>query len=83
MSSHSQRPIPNIDSRLLLFDLPSTKSAWKLATTCETLAHGKTIKIKGFPKHHKVKLFRVEVSTHRTDWVVTNDIARDSSVLSR
>jgi DDE superfamily endonuclease len=45
----------------------------------ETLAHGKTIKIKGFPKHHKVKLFRVEVSTHRTDWVVTNDLTQDSS----
>lgn len=45
----------------------------------ETLAHGKTIKIKGFAKHHKVKLFRVEVSTHRTDWVVTNDLTQDSS----
>jgi hypothetical protein len=43
------------------------------------LSHGKTIKIKGFPKHHKVKLFRVEVSTHRTDWVVTNDLTQDSS----
>ena len=44
-----------------------------------SLAHGKTIKIKGFPKHHKVKLFRVEVSTHRTGWLVTNDLAQDSS----
>ena len=42
------------------------------------LARGKTVKIKGFPKHHKVKLFRVEVSTHRTDWVVTNDQTQDS-----
>src|SRR6202158_1489707 len=40
------------------------------------LAHGKTIKIKGFPKRHKVKLFRVEVSTHRTDWVVTNHLTQ-------
>ena len=40
-------------------------------------AHGKTIKIKGFPKEHKVKLFRVAVSTHRTDAVVTNDLAQD------
>jgi len=31
--------------------------------------HGKTVKIKGFPKDHKVKLFRVVVSTNRTDWV--------------
>jgi hypothetical protein len=43
------------------------------------LVSGKTIKIKGFPKTHKVKLFRVVVSTHRTDWIVTNDLAQDSS----
>lgn len=36
--------------------------------------HGKTVKINGFPKTYKVKLFRVAVSTHRTDWVVTNDL---------
>ncbi|NBV84489.1 transposase, partial [bacterium] len=41
--------------------------------------HGKTIKIKGFPKDHKVKLFRVEVSTNRTDWVVTNDLEQNST----
>jgi hypothetical protein len=45
----------------------------------QALADGKTIKIKGFPKMHKVKLFRVVVSTHRTDWVVTNDLSQDSS----
>jgi hypothetical protein len=42
------------------------------------LSQGKTIKIKGFPKDHKVRLFRVEVSTHRTDWVVTNDPTQES-----
>lgn len=45
----------------------------------EEIIDGKTIKIKGFPKIHKVKLFRVVVSTHRTDWVVTNDLSQDSS----
>lgn len=45
----------------------------------EELKQGKIIKIKGFPKEHKVKLFRVEVSTHRTDYVVTNDITQDST----
>ena len=44
----------------------------------EELTQGKIIKIKGFPKEHKVKLFRVEVSTHRTDYVVTNDLTQDS-----
>jgi hypothetical protein len=47
------------------------------------LAHGKTVKIKGFPKHHKVCLFRSEVSTHRTDWVVTNDATQDSAEATR
>ncbi len=43
------------------------------------VAHGKRIKIKGFPKDHKVRLFRVEVSTHRTDWIVTNDSTQNST----
>ena len=44
----------------------------------EELAYGKRLKINGFPKDHKVRLFRVEVSTHRTDWVVTNDPTQHS-----
>ena len=42
--------------------------------------HGKLVKIKGFPKDHKVKLFRL-VFSHGcplgTDYVVTNDLAQD------
>lgn len=49
-----------------------------LAWTNHDWTHGKVIKIKGFPKDYKVKLFRVAVATHRTDWVVTNDLAQDS-----
>ena len=41
---------------------------------------GKLIKIKEFPSSCKVKLFRVEVSSNRTDWVVTNDLAQDSTL---
>jgi hypothetical protein len=44
---------------------------------------GKTIKIKGFPKDHKARLFRVEVSTHRTDWVVTNDLTQQSTAATQ
>jgi hypothetical protein len=44
---------------------------------------GKTVKIKGFPKDHKVRLFRVEVSTHSTDWVVANDPFQDSTEATR
>lgn len=41
--------------------------------------HGKRVKLRGFPKHHKVQLFRVTVSTHRTDYVVTNDNAQTTT----
>jgi hypothetical protein len=47
--------------------------------TAEELAHGKVIKVKGFPKDYKVKLFRVVLSTQRTDYVVTNDWAQDDT----
>ena len=43
------------------------------------LAHGKLIKIRSFPKDKKVKLFRVTVSTDRTEFVATNDITQDST----
>lgn len=35
---------------------------------------GKLIKVRGFPKDKKVKLFRVIVSTDKTEFVVTNDL---------
>ena len=41
--------------------------------------HGKIVKLKGFPKDHKVKLFRVVLSTQRTDYIVTNDFAQDNA----
>jgi hypothetical protein len=50
-----------------------------LAWTAHEIDHGKRIKIKKFPKDCKVKLFRVVVSSNRTDWVVTNDLAQDST----
>jgi hypothetical protein len=43
------------------------------------LKQGKLIKIKGFPKDYKVKLFRVVVSSRRTEWIVTNDLFQDST----
>jgi hypothetical protein len=41
--------------------------------------HGKLIKVRGFPKDKKVKLFRVIVSTDKTDYVVTNDLSQAST----
>ena len=45
----------------------------------QELKRGKLTKIKGFPKDYKVKLFRVVVSSNRTEWIVTNDLSRDSA----
>src|SRR5829696_2388192 len=45
----------------------------------EELKKGKLIKIKGFPKNCKVKLFRVVVHSRRTEWIVTNDLSPDSA----
>jgi hypothetical protein len=42
------------------------------------LEEGKLIKVRGFPKDYKVKLFRVVVSKRRTEWIVTNDLSQDS-----
>jgi hypothetical protein len=41
--------------------------------------HGKLIHIKSFPKGHRVKLFRLVLSTQRTDYVVTNDLTQDTT----
>ena len=63
--SNATRPYQRIDS---------------LSWTASEAASGKRPKIRGFPKHHKVKVFRV-ASTHRTDDVVTNDLSQsDASV---
>jgi hypothetical protein len=42
-------------------------------------AHGKTIHIKSFPKGHRVKLFRLALSSERTDYIATNDLAQDTA----
>lgn len=47
------------------------------------LAAGKRLKIKGFPRDHKVQCFRVAVTTDRTDYVVTNDLAQDSTTAAQ
>lgn len=51
------------------------RAASALQLSAQDLSDGKTIKIKSFPKNHKVKLFWVVVSTDRTDWIATNDLA--------
>ena len=40
---------------------------------------GKRFHLKKFPKGHQVKLFRIALSTQRTEYVVTNDHSQNSS----
>jgi hypothetical protein len=64
--SQAARPYQRIDS---------------LAWTASELESGKHIKIRGFPKNHKVKVFRVASTSRRTDYVVSNDLNQsDASV---
>ncbi len=42
-------------------------------------AHGKNVHVKDFPKGHRLQLFRLVVSTDRTDYIVTNDGTQDST----
>ena len=66
--SGGQRPYQRVDSLV-----------WNEAD----LAQGKRIKIKGFPKDHKVHLFRVAVATHRTEWIVPTDRTQNSTVATQ
>lgn len=40
---------------------------------------GKSVHVKDFPKGHRLQLFRLVLSSERTDYVVTNDTAQDST----
>jgi len=51
----------------------------QLVWTPDELAQGKLIKVRGFPKDKKVKLFQVTVSTNRTEFVATNDLSQTST----
>jgi CRISPR/Cas system-associated protein Cas5 (RAMP superfamily) len=54
------------------------KSLEKMEWKKSEIEQGKLIKIKGFPRDKKVKLFRVTVSANRAEYVVTNDINQNS-----
>ena len=47
------------------------------------LAEGKLVKLNKFPLDIKVKLFRVVVSSDRTDWLITNDLTQNSTVAAQ
>jgi hypothetical protein len=47
-----------------------------LLRTCNEQIYGKTVHLRGFPKGHQMKLFRMPLSTGRTDYVVTDDLSQ-------
>jgi len=50
-----------------------------LTWTATEAQQGKTVHLKDFPQGHQVKLFRLVLSTQRTDFIATNDLAQDST----
>lgn len=40
---------------------------------------GKTVHLNRFPSGHQVKLFRIAMTTQRTDYIITNDMSQDSA----
>jgi hypothetical protein len=43
----------------------------------DELRTGRLLHLRDFPAGHQVKLFRLELSTGRTDYIVTNDVSQD------
>jgi hypothetical protein len=56
------------------------KPAKQLEWTTSQLAQGKIVKIKKFPGAYKHKLFRVPISTDRTELIVTNNFSQASTI---
>ena len=71
---------PLKSNRQITLDAEATYSRVDaLSWTDEELQTGKLVHLKQFPKGHLVKLFRLVVSSHRTDYVVTHDLSQDST----
>ena len=55
----------------------------KITWNEEELSQGKTIHLKKMPKGHRLKLFRLVLSTQRTEHVVTNDMSQDNQDVTK
>jgi len=51
-----------------------------LTWSAADVAQGQALKIKGMPRDSKLKLCRVLVSTHRTDYLVSNELGQADAV---
>jgi hypothetical protein len=70
---------PLKDNRQVDENAGGYQRADSLSWSNSEVQHGKTLHIKDFPKGHQVKVFRLVLSTKRTDYVATNDMAQDST----
>jgi hypothetical protein len=50
-----------------------------LEWTADELQQGKIVKVKKFAKDTRLKMFRVTVSTNRTDYICTNDVTQSDT----
>jgi len=51
-----------------------------LSWSAQQVKHGKLVKVHKMPQSIYFKLFRVLVSTHRTDYIITNDLTQHHTV---
>jgi hypothetical protein len=61
----------------------SPEQGYQRADSLDECEPGHLVHLKGMPKGHSMKLFRLALSSERTDYVVTNDVARSTSVVAR
>lgn len=53
--------------------------AYQRVDTLPAADQGRLVHLKGMPRGHQVKLFRLVLSPERTEYVVTNDVSQSSS----
>jgi len=51
----------------------------ELVWSQDELRSGRLIHLRDFPAGHRVRLFRLVLSTERTDYIVTNDVTQDAT----
>ena len=70
---------PVKDNRLICLDRasPHYVHVTDLLWSQEELRSGRLVHLRDFPAGHQVKLFRFELSTGRTEHIITNDVTQD------
>lgn len=58
---------------------PASRRVDSLEWSATEIESGKNVHLKDFPKGHRLQLFRLAVSTDRTDYIVTNDLTQNST----